>query len=179
MKKTLLFISMLFVAVSAAFAQKSDRPRHHGFGPKEAYEMIAKVPGLAAIDTVTTMPITDNYSITNIKEVKAENLDTQQIARIQDNVFRVINRVPLTSVVNGGTNGVSTGLVYSKPLSSGLNEVLIVAISVGGGYAQIDYGVADNATVEMIRNSAFSLDGNSVAMSVEQSSENYLINLSF
>ena len=179
MKKTLLFLSMLFVAVSAAFAQKPDKPRHHAFGPKEAYAMISKVQGLAPNESVTTIPITDNYSISGIKELKAENVDTQQINRIQDEIFRAINRVPLTSVVNGGTNGVSTGLVYSKPLPSGQNEVLIVAISAAGGYAQVDYGVADNATVEMIRNSAFNLDGTTVAMSVEQSSENYLINLSY
>lgn len=179
MKKILLFFSMLFVAVSAAFAQKSDKPHHLSFGPKEAYTMIAGIQSLAPVDTVTSISLAGDYSLTGIKEVKVENLDNQQIASVQNDIFRILDRMPISSVVNGGTNGLSTGIFYSKPLSSGLNEILLVAISRPGGFAQIDYGVADDATVQMIRNSAFTLNGMSVTMSVQQSSNNYLIDLDF
>lgn len=98
---------------------------------REAYNSLSRLPKVSNVldDTVSvSIDKTARYSGTMVVS-RAVGLNREEIKATGDGTFAVLNQIPLTSMINGGCNGLVGAFVYSAVNEAGTNDVLIVTMS--------------------------------------------------
>lgn len=143
---------------------------------KDAYNQLSQISGV----TEDTIPIIKfgKYEVKVEKNVGAANLDRQQIKDTGNAMWTILDRVPMKYIVNGATNNLSAGFVYSNKLSTDNNEVLIVACSGEAGMYVATYGTANDSTIYALQTAPLSMQGQKFTLTLEDTPDRqiYLIN---
>ncbi|MCM1070439.1 MAG: hypothetical protein NC210_09090 [[Clostridium] fimetarium] len=143
---------------------------------KDAYAQLSQISGV----TEDTIPIIkfSKYEVKVENNVGATNLNREQIKNTGNAMLSILDRVPMEYIVNGATNNLAAGFVYANQLSEDKNEVLIVACSGEAGMYSASYGIANDSTVNALRMSPLSMQGQMFTLTLEDTPNRqiYLIN---
>lgn len=143
---------------------------------KDTYNQLSQISNV----TKDTIPIIKfgKYEVKVEKNVGAANLDRKQIEKTGNAMFSILDRVPMKYIINGATNNLSAGFVYSNKLSADKNEVLIVACSGEAGMYGATYGTANDSTIYALQMAPLSMQGQIFTLTLEDTPNRqiYLIN---
>lgn len=143
---------------------------------QDTYNQLSQISGV----TEDTIPIIKfgKYEVKVEKSVEAVNLDRKQIEETGNTVFSILDRVPMKYIINGATNHLSAGFVYSNKLSADKNEVLIVACSGEAGMYSAIYGTANDSTISALQMAPLFMQGQQFTLTLEDTPGHqiYLVN---
>ena len=125
---------------------------------KEAFDELSKVQNVAITAPDYNLPVIADV-ISDAKIAAAYNLDAAGIKASGDPAFKVLDKLPLSKIINGGTNGEVAAFVYAEPNESGSNDALIAVMSGYRGSVVFMYGTMDDAAKEAIQNAPLSIEG--------------------
>lgn len=118
MKKPILILFALTCAVWGTYAMDL----------KEAYNALSNLPKITTeFNDTVTVNVVKNSSI--MKVAGAHNLNSEDIKKVGDATFAILNQIPLSYMINGGNNGLVAAFVYCTPNESSSNDMLIVTMS--------------------------------------------------
>lgn len=98
---------------------------------REAYDALSHLPKVSTVidDTVSvSIDKAARYSGSMLVS-RAVGLNPEEIKATGDATLAVLNQIPLTSMINGGCNGLVGAFVYSAVNEAGTNDMLIVTMS--------------------------------------------------
>ncbi|MDE5567966.1 MAG: hypothetical protein K2J12_05940 [Muribaculaceae bacterium] len=125
---------------------------------KEAFDELSKVQHVAITEPDYNLPVIADV-ISDAKIAAAYNLDAAGIKASGDQAFKVLDKLPMSKIINGGTNGEVAAFVYAEPNDSGSNDALIAVMSGYRGSVVFMYGTMDDAAKEAIQNAPLSIEG--------------------
>lgn len=125
---------------------------------KEAFDQLSKVQNVAITAPDYNLPVIADV-VKDGQIAAAYNLDAAKIKASADEAFAILNKVPLTKVINGGSNGQVAAFVYAEPDGSGSNDALIAVMSGYKGSVVFMYGTMDDTAKEAIQNAPLSIEG--------------------
>lgn len=98
---------------------------------REAYDALSHLPNVSTVidDTVSVTIDKDAKYAGTMEAARAVNLNREEIRATGDATLAVLNHIPLTSMINGGCNGLVGAFVYSAVNEAGTNDMLIVTMS--------------------------------------------------
>lgn len=98
---------------------------------REAYDALSHLPNVSTVidDTVSVTIDKDAKYAGTMEAARAVNLNREEIKATGDATLAVLNQIPLTSMINGGCNGLVGAFVYSAVNEAGTNDMLIVTMS--------------------------------------------------
>lgn len=153
MKKILLSLFAVVASVAGAFAMNL----------REAYTSLSELPQINVRAADYNLPVIADV-VQDGEIAAAYNLDGEQIHKAGNAAFAILNEVPLSFVVNGGTNGEVAAFVYASPLRADTSEILVVAMSGLRGSVVAMYGTVDNAVVDAIRQAPLKIEGSFLSL---------------
>lgn len=125
---------------------------------KDAFDELSKVQNVAITAPDYNLPIIADV-VKDSKIAAAYNLDAAKIKATGDEAFAILNRVPLSKVINGGTNGEVAAFVYAEPNAAGTNDVLIAVMSGYRGSVVFMYGTIDDTAKQAIQSAPLNIEG--------------------
>ena len=126
---------------------------------KEAFDELSKVQNVAMTAPDYNLPVIADV-IRDAKIAAAYNLDAAGIKETGDQAFKVLDKLPMVKIINGGSNGEVAAFVYAEPNDSGSNDALIAVMSGYRGSVVFMYGTMDDTAKEAIQNAPLSIEGN-------------------
>lgn len=98
---------------------------------KDAYDALSNIPHVSAIvDDTIAVSVNKTAEYRGVMQVAgAHGLDRGEIKASGDATLAVLDRIPLSYMINGGCNGYVAAFVYCMPNGSGANDMLIVTMS--------------------------------------------------
>lgn len=133
---------------------------------KEAYEALSNVPNINMRQADANLPVVDEL-IMDGQIAAAYNLDATKIFETGTSVYTILNQIPMSYIINGGTNNQVAAFVYATPNATGTNDILVVVMSGFRGSAVSIFGTATNETVEAIKTAPFEMEGSYLNLSAK------------
>lgn len=98
---------------------------------REAYAALSHLPNVSTVidDTISVTIDKDAKYAGSMLVSRAVGLNREEIKATGDATLAVLNQIPLTSMINGGCNGLVGAFVYSAVNEAGTNDMLIVTMS--------------------------------------------------
>lgn len=161
MKKILLMALVAAAGLTACQSPASDttsKSEAREISLKEAFSELSKVQNVAITAPDYNLPVIADV-ISDGQIAAAYNLDATKIKASADEAFAILNKLPLTKVINGGSNGQVAAFVYAEPNGSGSNDALIAVMSGYRGSVVFMYGTMDDTAKEAIQNAPLSIEG--------------------
>ena len=161
MKKILLMALVAVAGLTACQSPASDtttKNEAREISLKEAFDELSKVQNVAITEPDYNLPVIADV-ISDAKIAAAYNLDAAGIKASADQAFKVLDKLPMSKIINGGTNGEVAAFVYAEPNESGSNDALIAVMSGYRGSVVFMYGTMDNTAKEAIQNAPLSIEG--------------------
>lgn len=124
MRKYILILFALTCSLLSSYAMNLE----------DAYNALSHLPKIS-----TELNDTVNVSVNKVNEKcimkvsGVRNLDRKEIKTIGDATLAILNQVPLSYMINGGSNELAGAFVYCTPNANGLYDMLIVTLSVEQG----------------------------------------------
>lgn len=139
---------------------------------KEAFEALSNVPNINTRMPDANIPVVCDF-VADGQIAAAYNLDPAKISETGTAVLTILNQIPMSYIINGGTNGQVTAFVYATPNDSGENDILVVSMSRYKRAAVSLFGTASDETVEAIRNAPLEIQGNYLDISAQEGSAEF------
>ena len=133
---------------------------------KEAFDELSKLPNISISVPDYNLPVISDF-VENGTIAAAYNLNASQIYDSATKAFTVLNKVPLTSMINGGNNNNVAAFVYTEPNDKGSNDILIVAMSGLKGSIVFMYGNVDDTCKSAIQNAKLEMQGDFLSLEAE------------
>ena len=133
---------------------------------KEAYSALSNVPNINMRQADYNLPIVDEL-IADGQIAGAYNLDATKIFETGTAIYTILNQIPMSYMINGGTNHQVAAFVYATPNEKGTNDILVVAMSGYLGSAVSMFGTATNETVEAFKSAPFEMEGSFLNLSAK------------
>lgn len=99
---------------------------------KEAYNALSNLPKITTeLNDTITASINNKVVEKNgvMKVAGARNLNGEDIKTVGNATLSILNQVPLSYMINGGSNGLVAAFVYCTPNETGSNDMLVVTMS--------------------------------------------------
>lgn len=133
---------------------------------KEAFNNLAKLPNISITEPDYNLPVISDF-VQDGTIAAAYNLDASQIYDSATKAFTILNKGPLTSMINGGNNNNVAAFVYTEPNDKGSNDILIVAMSGLKGSIVFMYGTIDDTCKSAIQNAKLEMQGDFLSLEAE------------
>lgn len=132
----------------------------------EAYRELASLPRVTTVTNDTTAVTVDSKQYNGIMQsAKATGLNREEIKATGNATFAILNQIPLSCMINGGSNGLVAAFVYCTPNETGSNDMLIVTMSGEQGDLTYLYITnLDEAQKLYIQEAKLTMEGNSLSI---------------
>ena len=172
MKK--IFFSLLAVlAITATSCQQTasnsvatEKCDTSAISLKDAFDELSKLPNITVTTPDYNLPVISDF-VENGTIAAGYNLNASQIYESATKAFTVLNKVPLTSMINGGNNNNVAAFVYTEPNDKGSNDILIVAMSGPKGSLAFMYGTVNDTCKSAIQNAKLEIQGDFLSLEAE------------
>ena len=153
MKKIFIFLSLAAMSLSAS-----------AIDLKDAYNALSNIPNINMRQADANLPVIGDLIIDG-QIAGAYNLNAEKINTTATAVYTILNQIPMSYMINGGSNGQVSAFVYAMPNNSGTNDILVVTMSGLRGSAVSIFGTATNESVEVIKMAPFEMEGSYLNLS--------------
>lgn len=155
MKKVILTLIVLFAAAADISAMNL----------KEAFAALSNIPNVsrsADIDAArssTGIEATGDWQIAT-----AYNLGPSQISETVNAEYTILNQVPLTYMINGANNGLTSVFAYATPNADGTYDMLFAIMNGYHGEVVFMLTTVDKTIRDAIQNAKLTMQGASLTL---------------
>ena len=133
---------------------------------KDAFDELSKLPNISITAPDYNLPVISDF-VENGNIAAGYNLNASQIYESATKAFTILNKVPLTSMINGGNNNNVAAFVYTEPNDKESNDILIVAMSGLKGSLVFTYGTVNDICKSAIQNAKLEMQGDFLSLEAE------------
>lgn len=133
---------------------------------KQAFSELSNIPNISVTAPDYNLPVVSDF-VENGTIAAGYNLNAQQIKESGDAAFAILNKIPLTYMINGGNNNNVAAFVYTEPNDKGSNDILIAAMSGMRGSIVFMYGSVNDKCKSAIQNAKFEMQGDYLSLETE------------
>ena len=162
--KKILFMALVAVAGLSACQQSENGSSYANENVaqeitlKDAFNELSKVQNIEITTPDYNLPVIADV-LQDGQIAAAYNLDAAKIKASADESFAILDKLPLSKIINGGSNGQVAALVYAEPNERGSNDALIAVMSGYRGSVVFMYGTMDDTAKDAIQNAPLTIDG--------------------
>ncbi len=133
---------------------------------KEAFDELSKIPNITVTTPDYNLPVISDF-VENGKIAAGYNLDAIQVREAGNQAYSILNRIPLTDMINGANNNYVAAFVYTQPNDHGSNDILIAAMSGLKGSLVFMYGTVNDSCRSAIQNAKVEMQGDFLSLETE------------
>lgn len=133
---------------------------------KQAFSDLSNISNISVTAPDYNLPVVSDF-VENGTIAAGYNLNAQQIKESGNAAFAILNKIPLTYMINGGNNNNVAAFVYAEPNDKGSNDILIAAMSGIRGSIVFMYGTVNDNCKTAIKNAKLEMQGDFLSLEAE------------
>lgn len=133
---------------------------------KEAFSSLSNIQNISVTAPDYNLPVVSDF-VENGTIAAGYNMNASQVYESATEAFAILNKVPLTYMINGGNNNNVAAFVYTEPNDNGSNDILIAAMSGSKGSVVFMYGTVNDICKSAIQNAKLEIQGDFLSLEAD------------